>query len=125
MSGGPLRVHHVQITVPRGAEDDARAFYCGVLGLRELPKADALVARGGFWMECGDAQVHVGIEDGVERAATKAHVAYEVADLEAIRATLIEAGIKPIEGVPIPGMTRFEIRDPFGNRVELLQRNEG
>jgi catechol 2,3-dioxygenase-like lactoylglutathione lyase family enzyme len=104
-----------------GAEEAARAFYCGVLGLRELKKADALVARGGFWMECGDTQVHVGIEDGVERSATKAHVAYQVSDLAAVRARLIEAGIQPIEGIPIPGMNRFEIRDPFGNRVELLQ----
>jgi catechol 2,3-dioxygenase-like lactoylglutathione lyase family enzyme len=115
------RIHHVQITVPKGAEDRARAFYCGVLGLREVKKADALLSRGGFWMECGEAQVHIGVEDGVERAATKAHVAYQVDDLEAMRARLIAAGIAPIEGIPIPGMTRFEIRDPFGNRVELLQ----
>lgn len=121
MTSGLLRVHHVQITVPRGAEDEARRFYCGVLGLRELKKADALVARGGFWMECGDMQVHVGVEDGVERTATKAHVAYQVTNLAAIRARLIEAGIAPIEGIPIPGMDRFELRDPFGNRVEVLQ----
>ena len=121
LSATALRVHHVQITVPRGAEDAARAFYCGVLGLREIVKADALQARGGFWMECGLTQVHVGVEDGVERTATKAHVAYQVSDLAAVRARMIEAGIEPIEGIPIPGMNRFEIRDPFGNRVELLQ----
>jgi catechol 2,3-dioxygenase-like lactoylglutathione lyase family enzyme len=116
-----IRLHHVQITVPRGAEDAARAFYCDVLGLREVKKADALVARGGFWMRCGDLQVHVGVEDGVERSATKAHVAYQVDDLEAMRSRLIAVGVEPLEGIPIPGMSRFEIRDPFGNRVELLQ----
>jgi catechol 2,3-dioxygenase-like lactoylglutathione lyase family enzyme len=116
------RIHHAQITVPRGAEQQAREFYCGVLGLSEMEKPSALQGRGGFWLRVGDAQVHVGTEDGVDRAATKAHVAYEVADLRAWRQRLEQQGIAILDGIPIPGYERFEIRDPFGNRVEFLQR---
>ena len=116
-----LKVHHAQITIPKGAETAAREFYCGVLGLREILKPQSLQGRGGFWLEVGAFQVHVGTEEGVDRRATKAHVAYEVKDLESWRHKLEEKGIKILEGVPIPHYNRFEFRDPFGNRVELLQ----
>ncbi|MBI3892367.1 MAG: VOC family protein [Candidatus Wallbacteria bacterium] len=116
-----VRVHHVQITVPRGAEDAARSFYCGVLGMREVPKPEPLARRGGFWLEQGDFQVHVGVEDGFDRSITKAHVAYEVDDLAGWRRCLSDKGIVVVDGVQQPGQSRFEIRDPFGNRIEFLQ----
>jgi catechol 2,3-dioxygenase-like lactoylglutathione lyase family enzyme len=116
-----LGLHHAQITVPKEAEENSRRFYCGVLGLRETPKPESLAGRGGFWLQVGSQQVHVGTEEGVERAATKAHLAYLVDDLEAWRARLAQEGIEALEGVPIPGYTRFEFRDPFGNRVEMIQ----
>ena len=31
--------------------------------------------RGGFWLQVGDMQIHVGVEDDVDRAATRAHLA--------------------------------------------------
>ena len=116
-----LGLHHAQITIPTGAEENARRFYCGVLGLPEAPKPDSLAGRGGFWLEVGGQQVHVGAEDGVERAATKVHLAYRVDDLEAWRERLAGEDIAALEGVPIPGYARFEFRDPFGNRVEMIQ----
>jgi catechol 2,3-dioxygenase-like lactoylglutathione lyase family enzyme len=125
MTNGPrfVRVHHTQISVPKGVEDEARAFYCGLLGLTEAPKPESLRGRGGFWLQIGDFQVHIGIEEEGDRSrTTKAHVAYEVEDLEGWRAALTENNIKILEGVPIPGCNRFEFRDPFGNRVEFLER---
>lgn len=115
------RIHHAQLTVPRGAEAEARAFYCGVLGLEEIPKPASLEGRGGFWLEVGGQQVHVGTEGSVDRAATKAHLAYEVEDLPAWRERLQAAGAEILESVPIPGNERCELRDPFGNRIELIE----
>ncbi len=117
-----LGIDHVQITVPIGAEAAAREFYCGVLGFAEIEKPAALKGRGGFWLAVGDQPVHVGVEQGADRLATKAHVAYAVDDLAAWRERLEQLGIKIEDGVPIPGCTRFEFRDPFGNRVEMLER---
>ena len=116
-----LRVHHVQISIPKGAEEDARAFYCGVLGLLEVSKPESLAGRGGFWLEVGDSQVHVGTEEGVNRSSTKAHVAYLVDNLERWRRKLSGQGVNILDGIPIPGYKRFEFRDPFGNRVEMLE----
>jgi catechol 2,3-dioxygenase-like lactoylglutathione lyase family enzyme len=115
------RVHHVQITVPKDREAEARAFYAGVLGLREIDKPASLQGRGGLWLDGGEVQLHIGTEDGFDRRTTKAHVAYEVADLAQWRAKLELLGLPILESVPIPGYDRFEFRDPFGNRVELIQ----
>jgi catechol 2,3-dioxygenase-like lactoylglutathione lyase family enzyme len=120
-----IGIDHVQITVPRGQELAAREFYCGVLGLAEIEKPDALKPRGGFWFRVGDRELHVGTEEGVNRRATKAHVAFAVDDLAFWRTRLSQMGIVPEDGVPIPGCERFEFRDPFGNRVELIQRLPG
>jgi catechol 2,3-dioxygenase-like lactoylglutathione lyase family enzyme len=114
------RLHHAQITIPRGAEAEARRFYCDLLGLAEVAKPASLEGRGGFWLRLGDQQVHVGTEDGVDREATKAHLAYEVSELGGWRERLEAAGVEILESVPIPGCERFEFRDPFGNRVEFL-----
>ena len=86
-----------------------------------MPKPESLIGRGGFWLEAGDRQLHIGVEDDVERYRTKAHVAFSVDDLSALRNMLTENGIAIIDGIPIPGYLRFEFRDPFGNRVEFLQ----
>jgi len=113
--------HHVQISIPTGAEGEARSFYCGILGMNEIPKPESLAGRGGFWLEVGHFQIHFGTEDGIDRTKSKAHVAYLVENLEYWRTKLANTGISVADGIPIPGYRRFEFRDPFGNRVEFLE----
>jgi catechol 2,3-dioxygenase-like lactoylglutathione lyase family enzyme len=115
-------IHHVQLTIPKGAEAQARRFFCQFLGLSEMEKPASLAERGGLWLQVGDRQIHIGVEDGVDRRSTKAHVAYEVVDLRSWKDKLAGEGIEATDGIPIPGYERFEFRDPFGNRVEFLER---
>lgn len=116
-----LGLHHAQITIPKGAEEKGKRFYCNVLGLKEIEKPDSLKGRGGFWLKVGDRDVHVGTEDDFDRTTTKAHLAYLVNDISHWKGVLEQNDIQIIEGVPIPGFDRFEFRDPFGNRVEMIQ----
>jgi catechol 2,3-dioxygenase-like lactoylglutathione lyase family enzyme len=115
------RINHVQITIPKGVEAAARAFYCDVLGLREIAKPESLAGRGGFWVAIGDQQIHVGTEDGFDRLTTKAHIAYEVDDISGWRERVERGGAHIADSIPIPGFERFEARDPFGNRIEFIQ----
>jgi ubiquinone/menaquinone biosynthesis C-methylase UbiE/catechol 2,3-dioxygenase-like lactoylglutathione lyase family enzyme len=112
---------HVQVAAPRAEEARARWFYGDVLGLSEMPKPDALARRGGAWYRCGDLALHVGLDDEFQ-PARKAHPAFLVDDLDLIRARLEAEGLTVHEDVPIPGYRRFEVRDPFGNRLEFMQR---
>lgn len=115
-----IGLHHVQITIPKGEEEKAKHFYCKILGLKEIEKPESLKSRGGFWLQLGNQQVHVGIEDGFDRLATKAHIAYQVKDIEHWKKVLAEH-VKIFDSIPIPHFERFEFRDPFGNRVEMIQ----
>ncbi len=116
------RVLHVQFMIPAGCEDEARAFYCDLLGLREVEKPEILRRRGGLWLEHEDFQLHVGAEASFDRMKQRReHVAFQVADLEAARLELAAAGVAIVQGDQLPAFVRFEFRDPFGNRIELLQ----
>lgn len=117
-----LGLHHAQITIPSGTEQQAKDFYCEVLELKELPKPESLQGRGGFWLQVGTQEVHVGTEDGFDRNSTKGHLAYLVTDIQHWRNRLEEGSIEVLTGIPIPGYDRFEFRDPFGNRVEMIQK---
>ncbi len=117
-----LKVQHAQITIPKGEEKAAREFYCEFLDLREIPKPESLQGRGGFWLEIGAFEVHIGTEDDFDRTKTKAHIAYEVEDLAGWREKLEMKNINILDGVKIPNYERFEFRDPFGNRVEFLEK---
>ncbi|MFC4323088.1 VOC family protein [Litchfieldia salsa] len=116
-----IGLHHAQITIPKGAEEQGKHFYCKVLGLAEIEKPVPLKGRGGFWLQVGKMEVHVGTEEGFDRLLTKAHLAYQVEDVSHWRKVLEENNIEILESVPIPNYERFEFRDPFGNRVEMIQ----
>ncbi len=116
------RIHHVQITVPSNAEFEARAFYIDLLGLTEIKKPISLKARGGFWLLLAGQEIHVSLEDGVNRLATKAHLAFEVTNLKFWRLRLQNVGFEVSDGIPIPGFERFETRDVAGNRLEFISQ---
>jgi catechol 2,3-dioxygenase-like lactoylglutathione lyase family enzyme len=113
-------IHHVQTAMPEGGEADARRFYGNLLGLREIEKPEPLRARGGVWFQSGTLQLHLGIDRDFA-PATKAHVAFEVVDLDAMRDRCHTAGHPVREDGDLPGYARFYVDDPFGNRVEILQ----
>lgn len=118
-----IGLDHVQVAAPRreGVEQQARDFYAGLLGLRELEKPDILKPKGGVWFSLGGGELHVGLEDQFS-PALKAHPALHVRDLPALRRALEETGIVIAEAEPIPGVSRFYVSDPFGNRIELMER---
>ncbi len=93
-----------------------------MLGLPEIEKPDSLKPRGGFWVEIGGMQVHISLQDGVDRLASRGHIAYQVDDMQMWRKKLDALGIKSLDSIPIEGYDRFEFRDPFGNRVEMIEK---
>ena len=114
-----LAIDHVQLAMPLSGEDAARAFYCGVLGLTEVPKPAPLAARGGCWFEAGAARLHLGADRDF-RPTQKAHPALAVADLPAFCTRLRAAGIAVRDDNELPDLPRANITDPFGNRIELV-----
>lgn len=116
-----LALDHVQIAIPRDGEERARAFFGGLLGLAELAKPDELAGRGGCWFALGAQQLHCGVDPDF-RAAKKAHVALALAALADLRERLAAAGVAIRDEVPLEGRARFFCDDPFGNRLEFIER---
>ena len=132
-----MRIHHVQVSMPRGEEESARRFYSGALGLVEVPKPPSLAGRGGCWFRAfeGDAvtaEIHLGVEEPFAPAG-KAHpglLCETAADLEALALRIEHHGFEVswAERDTFEGYVRFHARDGFGNRLELMApaaRHEG
>lgn len=116
-------IHHVQICIPRDKEKDAKTFYQDILQLEEITKPEALQKNGGMWFQIGHQELHIGVEDQTLKG--KHHPAFFVESLQEFRDHLIFHAIQIQEELPIPGFNRFSIRDPFGNRIEFIERNLG
>ena len=113
-------LHHVQVACPAGSEDALRAFYGGVLGLRELAKPRSLAGRGGVWFRGAGCEIHCGVEEGFV-PARKAHPGIAVRDVDAAAERVGAAGLPVRWDDQLPGVRRFHTDDPVGNRVELQQ----
>ncbi|HWA42752.1 MAG TPA: VOC family protein [Hypericibacter adhaerens] len=114
-------VDHVQLAMPAGGEAQARAFYEGILGIPEKTKPPHLAARGGVWFERGPLKIHLGVDKNFA-PARKAHPGFLVEDLPALIAALTQAGFAVKSDEPLDGYLRVYVDDPFGNRIELMER---
>lgn len=116
-------IHHVQLCIPRGKEKEARTFYQDTLQLQEITKPEVLQKNGGMWFQIGNQELHIGVEDQIFKG--KHHPAFFVESLQELRDHLIVHSIQIQKELPIPGFNRFSIRDPFGNRIEFIERSLG
>src|SRR6476660_1224502 len=125
MTGRPglVGIHHIQVAAPRGSEDVLRRFYGDVLGMTEVPKPPDLVGRGGVWFRSGGVELHLGVEADF-RPARKAHPALRVEGLTALIVRCVDAGYPVERDLPLPGVERVNVADPFGNRLELIERRD-
>lgn len=121
-----MRLHHVQVSIPVGGEEEGRRFYRDGLGMREVAKPAELAKRGGAWFRSEDgAEIHLGVEEPFA-PARKAHPALAVdttVELEALAARLERAGFEVdwSQRHNAEAFERFHSFDPFGNRVEVVR----
>ena len=117
-----LRLDHIQIAIPHGGEAKARAFWCGTLGLSELEKPEPLRSRGGIWVQLDGVELHLGVEAGF-MPARKAHPGFVTDGLDDIAGQLTRAGYAVTWDTNIKDRRRFFSADPFGNRLEFIQKD--
>ena len=116
-----IGLDHILIAIPEGAEPQAIRFYCGLLGFSQIEKPKELAGRGGVWMRAGDFILHLGTEKDFV-APRRAHPGFLVDNLATMIETLRAENVELTFDIPLLGYDRVHIRDPFGNRIELLQR---
>lgn len=114
-----LAIDHVQLAMPPGGEERAAEFYSGLLGMQPVAKPESMRSSGGAWFRSGAVELHLGVEADF-RPARKAHPALRVDDLDAFAARCEATGRVVEWDARYPGVRRFYVADPFGNRLELL-----
>lgn len=115
-----MRLQHVSVVIPRGAEAPARAFYGELLGLEEREVLPTLDPLSFIWYRLGkDLELHLMLAD--ETPPSRPHFCLFVDDLEVVRQRLEGAGAETRDGTTIIGRRRFTCRDPFGNLIEFAQ----
>ena len=118
--------------------EKSRWFYGTVIGMQELPRPKTF-KFGGAWFRGGDSELHLILADdtvappgfpdagAAVRTGLATHIAFEVPDLNEIKATLEEHGIE-IKGGPMPrgdGVMQMYLHDPDGYMIEFFQWLEG
>ena len=125
MTIGIVGLSHVNVTVPAALEADAKKFYESVVGLAPIPKPEGTRQNMGAWYQLGDLQLHLSVEDDVQNEASDRHVCYQVADIEVASLSFRKAGVEIIaDGRPVRGQSRFFVRDPGGNLIEITQKTD-
>jgi len=122
MTTNILAIDHIQIAAPEGCEEKARAFYGGILGLEELEVPLALRDRACCWFQCGQLQVHIGIERNFQ-PSKRAHPAFLIRYIDALKEIFQFHGIATVDDSDLPGARRFFAEDLWGNRLEFLERS--
>ena len=117
-----MRLSHVNVTMPAGAENEARAFYHELLGLPEIPKPESIRHRGGVWFDAGGLDLHISVEANRAGPDAYRHFGLSCDEVDALRKRLTDRGIQTEDGRPAP-WKRFFVRDPFGNRIEVHEVN--
>lgn len=110
---------HVQLSIPLGAARQARAFYEQALGLVEWrdPRLDQ---PGVLRYRLGSQRLDL-CEGAYTGVAPQAHLALQVRSLDPLQARLQAAGL-PVGLQQLDAQRRLYVEDPFGNRLELIER---
>jgi catechol 2,3-dioxygenase-like lactoylglutathione lyase family enzyme len=115
------QLHHVNVTVPAELEQAAKDFYGSVLGLNQVPKP-AAARQTGAWYQIGDNQLHLSVEEETNDLSSR-HVCFRVSDLAETEKRFRDAGVEIVSDPrPVPGTSRFYVRDPGGNQLEIVQQ---
>lgn len=118
------RLSHVSVTV--SDLEKARAFYGGLIGLREIPRPP--FPFPGVWYALSDIELHITVDDQERPRPTREHFsvkdphfALRVEDADELARRLAEAGVAHHDVPESPtGFRQLFIKDPDGNMVEFV-----
>jgi catechol 2,3-dioxygenase-like lactoylglutathione lyase family enzyme len=116
---------HVQVMIPTGELTAALAFYINLLGFTRVPKPDDM-RQSGAWLVCGDVKLHLGEDLEINAndfvPSPQAHPAMRVDNFDELMDKAKSHGLKVRIDKGPSGFQRGSIWDPFGNRIELMQK---
>ncbi|HUA79919.1 MAG TPA: VOC family protein [Dyella sp.] len=122
---GVRGVDHINLRAPAPLLEKLRRFYIDIIGLEEGSRPTFRSGSRGYWLYAGDKPIVHLTAHGEDDAAAQStgwfnHVAFDCADLRAVRARLDAADIPyRIDVVDMLEQVQLFLTDPAGIRVEL------
>jgi catechol 2,3-dioxygenase-like lactoylglutathione lyase family enzyme len=118
---------HVNLLIDDSSDslERAHAFYGELLGLEPIERPhNTDSGRSGAWYQCGPQQVHLTTAPDASsfNRSSRRHPAFRVTNADAMRERLGRAGVEIIPGNTFAGQKRFFVLDPWGNRIEFVER---
>lgn len=112
-----IHIDHCSVIITDVAR--SREFYSHVLGLKEIPapKEFDFVA---IWYDLGGTYLHL-LRKPARDTISARHFCLRTPDAKAAREHLKSLGVPIEETVKIAAADRFFVRDPDGNRIEILE----
>ena len=118
-----VRVQHEGI--PTADAERAKDFYCRVFGFQVLPRP--AFKSGGYWLGTPGIfpQIHIIQSEmqppgpGAPISPLGRHSCFEVADYDAMKATLEREGVTYVENTQPGGRVQLLCNDPDGNTLEF------
>ena len=118
-----VRVQHEGIATADA--ERSKDFYCRVFGFQVLERPP--FKSGGYWLGTPGIfpQIHIIQSEmlppgpGAPISPLGRHTCFEVADYEAMKATLEREGIKYVENTQPGGRVQMLCNDPDGNTLEF------
>jgi catechol 2,3-dioxygenase-like lactoylglutathione lyase family enzyme len=114
-----LTLQHMSLPMPAGREEQAEAFYTGVLGLPRISKPLPMGDKGCWFVLPDGRHIHlVSLEEFAPLG--QPHPAFVVDSFGEAEARIVGAGFSWEPCPRWPGMSRAFTSDPFGNRIEIM-----
>jgi len=117
-----MKLHHINIAAPSAMLEEAKTFYCDILGLEAGSRPN--LKTPGYWLYGeSDPIVHLSVSDihsGSDRKNFLDHVAFADSNLKERLQSLDERGLDyTLRKIEEEGITQIFLYDPCGHKIEL------
>jgi catechol 2,3-dioxygenase-like lactoylglutathione lyase family enzyme len=116
------KFNHLTIAAPNGEHDKVIWFYEKFLGLKKLtPPKNLTASYDVWWYELGDKVLHVDFSPPFIKVPHNRHLCIEVEHLDDARKHFHSFDIETRADADVPHCIRFNVDDPFGNGIEVIE----
>lgn len=117
-----LKVNHITVAAPKSMEKQMLDFYTKILEFKIVEHPGQLDSQYKVvWLDRNGIRLHIDFRDKITPIGLERHFAIEVLDIAGIRKYFNKNHVTIKEDVEVPYCTRFDIVDPAGNYIEIME----
>lgn len=117
-----VKINHVTVAAPKYLEKEMLDFYVRILGFKMIEHPAQLNTEYRVvWLDRDNIRLHIDFREKITPVGLERHFALEVVNIDKIRKFFESNKVTIKEDVEVPYCTRFDIIDPAGNYIEIME----